>query len=162
MKVNTGFKKNISTFHSILDIVSITFANINGNYFTELTLFDLLKAFDIDTDPLDILLARLEHHGIRGPTQSLMQSFLNRQQFVCIYVTNSTIKVIPYGVAQGSTFGPLQFLEFINDLPNAITGTPRLFTYDTCLISDNANPIILQKKRHWTLLQSTTGALPIN
>ena len=75
-----------------------------------------------------------------------MQSFLNRQQFVCINGTNSTIKAIPHGVAQGSTLGPLLFLLYINDLPNAINGTPRFFANDTRLISDNVNPKILQEK----------------
>ena len=59
---------------------------------------------------------------------------------------NSTIKSIPNGDAQGSTLGPLLFLLYINDLPNAATGTSRLFADDTCLISDNINPEILQEK----------------
>ena len=29
-----------------------------------------------------LTLGMLEHYGIRGPSQSLIQSFLNRQQFV--------------------------------------------------------------------------------
>ena len=88
----------------------LCFRNINENHFTGLTLLDLQK--ELDTVSHDILLAKLEHYGIRGPARSLMQSFLNCQQFVCINGTNSTIKAIPYGVAQGSTLGPLLFLLY--------------------------------------------------
>ena len=77
------FQKNISTVHAaVLDIVSCAFTNINENHFTGLTLLDLQKAFD--TVPHDILLAKLERYGIRGPAPSLIQYFLNREQFVCI------------------------------------------------------------------------------
>ena len=75
-----------------------------------------------------------------------MQFFSNCQQFVCINGTNSTIKPIPYDVAQGSTLGPLPFLLYGNDLPNAVTGAPRLLADDICLLSDNVNPKILQEK----------------
>ena len=115
-------------------MVSSTLRNINENHFTGLTLLDLQKAFD--TVPHDILLSKSEDYGIPGPAQFLMQSFLNHQQFVCINGTNSTIQAIPYGAAQGSKLGSLLFLLYINDLSNAITGTPRLFPDDTCLISD--------------------------
>ena len=103
--------KNISTVHAVLDIVSSTIININKNCFNGLTLL------------YDILLAKLEHYGFPGPAQSLMQSYLNHQQFVCISGTNSTIKAIPYGIAQGSTLSPLLFLLYINDLHHAITST---------------------------------------
>ena len=77
---------------------------MNENHFTGLTLLNLQKSFD--TVLHEILLAKIEHYGICGPAQS----FLNRQQFVVINGTNSTIKAIPYDVAQGPTLGPLLFL----------------------------------------------------
>ena len=50
----------------------------------------------IDAASRDILLAKLKHYGIRGPAQSLIQSFLKRQHFVCVNGTNSPLKAIPY------------------------------------------------------------------
>ena len=159
-EAQNGFQKYISTVYAVLDIVSCTFRNINENHFTGLTLLDLQKAFD----PVryDTLLAKLEHYGIRGPAQSLIQCFLSRQQFACINGTISTIKAIPYGVAQEPTLGPLLFLLYINDLPNAITGTPRLLADDTCLICDDINPEILREKMSLDLASVHNCCIAIN
>ena len=39
-----------------------------------------------------------------------------------------------YGVAQGSTLGPLLFLIYVNNLPSSVTCNPRVFADDTCLV----------------------------
>ena len=90
--------------------------------------------------------AKSERYDICGPALSLFQSFLKRQQFVCIIGTNSTKEAIPYGVAQGLELGSLLFLLYINNFFNAVTSTPRLFADNTCLISDKINLKILQEK----------------
>ena len=63
-----------------------------------------------------------------------MQSFLNTKQFVSIAGINSVIERITYGVAQGSTLGPLLFFLYSNDLPLFTNCLPRLFADDTCLV----------------------------
>ena len=66
---------------------------------------DLLKAFD--SVEHDILLAKLEHRGIRGiVNNSLNPTFFDRKQFVSVngHVSNKTS--IKYGVPQGSVLEP--------------------------------------------------------
>jgi hypothetical protein len=49
---------------------------------------------------------------------------------------NSDIETIRCGVPQGSNFGPLLFLIYINDLPNCLeTKHSNLFAGDKCTIS---------------------------
>ena len=99
---------------------------------------DFCKAFD--TVCHKILLDKLYHYGIRGPAHSLIENYLyRRQQFVTINNASSSYKAINIGVPQGSILGPLLFLIYINDLPNALHTIPRLFADDTCLFLNHSS-----------------------
>ena len=136
-----GFQKSVSTKHAMIDITTNTFDGINHNKYSGLLFLDLQKAFDIVNHRT--LLSKLDHYGIRGPANKLIHSLLNRQQFVSINGVNSSLRPISCGVAQGSKLGPLLFLLYINDLPNAINSTPRLFANDTCLLLANSSKLSL-------------------
>ena len=102
-----GFQKNISTIYAILELLTATYDNINANNCTGILFFDLTKAFD--TVCHQILFAKLQHYGIRGPSLQLIKSFLERKQFVSINGVNSDLQHNSFGVPQGSTLDPFLF-----------------------------------------------------
>ena len=73
------------------------------------------------------LLKKVDYYGFLGPVNKLLDSYLLRHQFVSLNNTYSTIRLNSYGIPQGPTFGPLLFLLYVNDLPNAVQSVSRLF-----------------------------------
>jgi len=102
-----GFQKGIFTAHVILDIITTSFDNIHNSKYTGIFFLDLQKVFD--TVCHKILLAKLDHHGIRGPAHKMIHSFLKRQQYVSFNGINLVLLDNPCGVPQGSTLGPFLF-----------------------------------------------------
>ena len=79
---------------------------------------DLSKAFD-STDH-NILLNKLGHHGIRWHSLNSVSSYLtNGKQLVQFTSACSQPDTVVRGIPQGSILGPLLFIIYINDLPNA-------------------------------------------
>ena len=128
-----GFRHNHSTIHSILDIITESYQNIEDKRFSALILLDIKKAFDSVCHK--ILIKKLEFYGIRGVANKLLHSYLqNRLQFVSINNVKSNLEPVTCGVPQGSILGPLLFLLYINDLPVSLKTMPRLFADDTALL----------------------------
>lgn len=76
---------------------------------------DLCKAFD--TVNHKFLLQSLYNIGIRGVLHDWFRSNLeNRKQYVEIKGIKSSLKNITCGVLQGSIFGPVLFLIYINSI----------------------------------------------
>ena len=136
------FQKNISTIYALLELLTATYDNVSANNYTGILFLDLMKAFD--TVCHQILLAKPQHYGIRGPSHQPIKSFLERKQFVSINGVNSDLQHNSFGVPQGSMLGPLLFLIYINDIPNAVLGSTTLFVDDTCLMLNNSNLLNLQ------------------
>ena len=112
---------------------------------------DLSKTFD--TVNHNILIQKLEYYGIRGSALDLFKSYLsNHKQYVQIDKCKSQTLPITCGVPQGSVFGPLFFILFINDLHKSCPeGKTRLFADDTTIFlhRSNVNDIISTGKNPW-------------
>ena len=98
-----------------------------------LVFIDLKKAFD--TVDHEILCQKLVHYGIQQRELAWFRSYLcNRKQFCRVNGVSSKIEGIDVGVPQGSCLGPLLFLIYINDLPQAVqNSTVSMYADDTSL-----------------------------
>ena len=113
-----GFRRQHSTEHAILDIISRIQSYMDKKLFSCGVFIDLSKAFDaVDHD---ILLGKLNHYGIRGVVNKWFASYLKgRFQTTKIKNSISEKREIMYGVPQGSVLGPLLFLVYLNDICNS-------------------------------------------
>ena len=141
-----GFRKQHSTNHTLINITE-NICSASGQFACGIFV-DLQKAFD--TVDHQILLNKLNHYGIRGIPNFWFKSYLScRSQYVSISGYDSTIKLIKYGVPQGSVFGPLLFLIYINDLHHAIKySMVHHFADDTNLLVFEHSLKSLKKKEH--------------
>ena len=82
--------------------------------------------------PYERLLLKLSRYSIDGPLLRWLRNFLtNRHQRVVIHGTYSSWSQVTSGVPQGTILGPTLFLIYVNDIPNVITSTIKLFADDT-------------------------------
>jgi hypothetical protein len=87
-------------------------------------ILDFSKAFD--KVPHTRLSNKLHYYGIQGKTHRWIDSFLkDRQQQVVVDNATSYTAPVTSGVPQ--LLGPTLFLIYINDIPDDVTSTIRLF-----------------------------------
>ena len=141
-----GFRSGHSTAMAVLDMVE----KIRKAWFQKkvaLGVFlDLKKAFD--TVDHKILLAKLDHYGVRGQTLELMRSYLDgRSQYVSYAASQSKRGPVECGVPQGSVLGPLFFLLYVNDMVKACGDLELiLFADNTNVFAEASNPSELFKR----------------
>ena len=126
-----GFREGLSTELAILELQDRICNIISKGSCCAGIFMDLSKAFD--TLDHTILLAKLEHYGVRGLALQWFKSYLhNRCQYVQLNDNMSSTLKLTCGVPQGSILGPILFLLYINDLAHIkINGVPILFADDT-------------------------------
>jgi ribonuclease P/MRP protein subunit RPP40 len=98
----------------------------------DMAIMDFSKAFDVV--PHNHLFTKLACYGIHNKTHAWISGFLkHRTQRVHVSGEKSPWCDVISGVPQGTVLGPLLFLAYINDLPDNIQSSVRLFA-DDCVI----------------------------
>jgi hypothetical protein len=108
---------------------------------------DFRKAFD--TVPHQRLISKLKAYGIKGKLLGWISDFLSgRSQRVVVNGSLSSWASIFSGIPQGSVLGPILFVIFINDLPDVVNSSIKIFADDTKLfraLSSSEDEVILQQ-----------------
>ena len=109
-----------------------------------MVLIDLLKAFD--TIDHNILIKKMLFLGFTDETIKWYTSYLsNRKFFISMENANSDKVSLTCGVPQGLILGPLLFLIYIKDMPQAVDSELLLYADDTCLVYQHRNRKTIEK-----------------
>ena len=144
-KYQSGFRKHHSTNTCLSHLNNKILEGFDKGMVSGMILIDLQKAFD--TIDHNILLKKMKFMGFADSTISWFRSYLtNRLFLVNIRDTLSDPCVISCGVPQGSILGPLLFLLYVNDMPQAVQSDLLLYADDTCLVYSEKNVLNIEKQ----------------
>lgn len=130
-----GFQSSCSCVTQLLDCMHDWTINFDQGLQTDIIYLDFAKAFD--TVPHQRLLIKLKNCGIRGKALNWIRTFLSeRRQRVILRNGVSSWKNVLSGVPQGSILGPLLFLIYVNDMPDGVKTTAKMFADDTKVYND--------------------------
>ena len=84
--------------------------------------------------PHQRLIYKFQQLGIRGDLLQWIKAFLiGRRQRVILRNGASSWRDVISGVPQGTILGPMFFLLFVNDMPDVVSSTAKMFADDTKL-----------------------------
>ena len=135
----SGFLHLHSTVTCLLKNTDDWYNGLDLGKLVGVVFIDLKKAFD--TVAHDILCRKLEYYGIQQQQLAWFKSYLfNRKQFSRVNGVDSPVEGIDVGVPQGSCLGPLLFLIYINDLPQAVRkSNVSMYADDTSLCHQSSD-----------------------
>ena len=156
-KAQFGFRSGQSTTKAILELLSSVKKSFEDSEYCVASFLDLSKAFDSVSHP--ILVRKLYAYNLEPSACRLISSYLSeRRQCVRVEGRISDLEHLNIGVPQGSILGPLLFLIYINDLPDAVRGGRAiLYADDTTVLSTgsslesvrNIQAVSLDLTRQW-------------
>ena len=132
----SSFRPSDYCINQLLEITYKIFEAFDCNLTLEVrsVFLDISKAFDKVWHK--DLLFKLRSMGISGELYNLFGNYLSgRFQRVILNGQTLSWKPVIAGVPQGSIVGPLLFLVYINDLPNELKSSAKLFADDTSLLT---------------------------
>ena len=113
-----GYRKNANTTTAMLQIMDTIATNTDGNLITASLSVDQSAAFDSVEHA--ILLEKLEYYHLSRNTITWMDLYLrHRSNYMTIGSADSMITTAEHGVPQGSCMGPLLYLLYVNEFPEA-------------------------------------------
>ena len=125
-----GFRRMRSCETQLLEFVDEILGLMEGGGQVDILIMDFAKAFDKCNHSL--LTHKLQTYGVLGQTNFWISNFLSdRRQSVVVDGFSSPFVSVRSGVPQGSVLGPSLFLAYINDLPDNLVKSTRLFADDT-------------------------------
>ena len=98
---------------------------------------EILRGFFSIFQKHEGLLFKLQSYGTEGSLLRLKNYLRARQQRVVLNGQTSSWLNVTAGVPRGSALGPILFLIYINDLPDEITSSCKIFADDTSLFFEN-------------------------
>ena len=129
-----GFTAGRSCLTNMLETFNDWMELYDEGHPLDVVFLDFRKAFD--RVPHERLLFKLRKLGINNDLLTWIEYFLkDRQQRVVLNKSESSWNKVYSGVPQGSVLGPILFLLYVNDLPNYIKSSCKIFADDTKIYS---------------------------
>ena len=127
-----GFTNGRSCLTNLLETFESWTEDVDKGYSVDVIFLDFQKAFD--KVPKKRLLQKLSAYGIEGKVLCWIEDFLSdRRMRIMVRGEYSEWVDVISGVPQGSVLGPILFLIYVNDIPEMVNCSIKMFADDTKL-----------------------------